>query len=63
MERPRHVYDDFDTWIKEKIKRMRYESLEDKGRLGEGFLMMLRNMFQHYKTQGDDDGPGSPGEA
>ena len=33
---------------------MRYESLEDKGRLGEGFLLMLRYMFQQHKIQKDD---------
>ena len=37
VERLRRGYDDFDTWIKEKIERMWYESLEDKGRLDEGF--------------------------
>ncbi|TMX02567.1 hypothetical protein EJD97_021073, partial [Solanum chilense] len=52
VERLRRGYNDFDTWIKEKIKRMRYESLEDKRRLGEGFLMMLRYMFQQYKIRG-----------
>ena len=42
VERLRRGYDYFDTWVKEKIERMRYESLEDKGCLGEGFLLMLR---------------------
>ena len=42
---------------------MRYESLEDKERLGERFLLMLRYMFQQYKTQGDGDGAGSSGAA
>ena len=45
LERLRHGYDDFDNWIKKKIERMRYESLEVKGRLSEGFLLMLRYMF------------------
>ena len=56
VERMRRGYDDFDNWIKEKIERMRYESLEDKGRLGEGFLLMLRYMFQQHKAQMDGDG-------
>ena len=30
VERLRHGYDDLDTRVKEKIKRMRYESLEEK---------------------------------
>ncbi|TMX04714.1 hypothetical protein EJD97_005492, partial [Solanum chilense] len=30
VERLRRGYDDFDTWFKEKIERIRYESLEDK---------------------------------
>ena len=34
VKRIRLGYDDFDTWFKEKIDRMRYESLEDKGCLG-----------------------------
>ena len=62
-ERMRHGHDNFDTWIKEKIERMQYESMEDKGILGEGFLLMVRNMFQKYKTQGDGDGTRSSGEA
>ncbi|XP_015086165.1 uncharacterized protein LOC107029295 [Solanum pennellii] len=61
VERQRRGYDDFDNWIKGKIERMRYESLEDKGRLGEGFLLLLRYMFQHHKAQRDDDGAGSSG--
>ena len=61
MKRLRHSYDDFDTWVKEKIERIRHESLEDKGRLGEGFLLMLRYMFQQYKTKGHDDGAGPLG--
>ncbi|TMW81822.1 hypothetical protein EJD97_007724 [Solanum chilense] len=42
----------------EKIERMRYESLEDKGRLGEGFLLMLRKIervtreIQRIKEEG-----------
>ena len=35
VERLRRGYDDFYNWIKEKIERMRYEILEDKGRLGD----------------------------
>ena len=62
-ERLRRGYDDFDTRIKEKIQRMRYESLEDKERLGEGFLLMLRYMFQQHKIQRDDDEAGSSGAA
>ena len=58
VERLRRGYDDFDTWVKEKIERMQYKSLEDKGLLGEGFLLMLRYMFQQYKTQGNNDGAG-----
>ena len=54
-------YDYFDTWVEEKIERMRYESLEDKERLGESFLLMLRYMFQQHKAQRDDDGAGSSG--
>lgn len=41
VERLRRGYDDFDTCVKEKIERMRYKILEDKGRLGERFLLML----------------------
>ncbi|XP_069154348.1 uncharacterized protein [Solanum lycopersicum] len=63
VERLRRGYEDFDTLVKEKIERMRYESLEEKGRLGEGFLLMLRYMFQQYKTQGDGDGARPSGEA
>ncbi|TMW84971.1 hypothetical protein EJD97_024039 [Solanum chilense] len=63
VERLRRGYDDFDNWIKEKIERMRYESLEDKGRLGEGFLLMLRYMFHQHKSQRDGDGAGSSGAA
>ena len=55
VERLRRGYDDFDTCVKEKNERMRYKSLEDKGRLGEVFILMLRYMFQQYKTQGDGD--------
>ena len=42
VERLRRGYYDFDTWVEEKIERMRNESLEYKGRLGEGFLLILR---------------------
>ena len=63
VERLRKGYDDFDNWIKQKIERMWYESLEDKGRLGEGFLLMLRYMFQQHKIQKDGDGAGSSGAA
>ena len=52
----RQGYDDFDNWIQQKIERMRYKSLEDKGRLGEGFLLMLRYMFHKHKIQKDDGG-------
>ena len=61
VERMRRGYDDFDNWIKEKIERMRYESLEDKGCLCEGFLLMLRHIFHQYKTQGDNDEAGPSG--
>lgn len=63
VERLRCSYDDFDNWIQQKIERMRYESLEDKGRLGEGFLLMLRYMFQQHKIQKDGDGAGSSAAA
>ena len=63
VERLRRGYDDFDTWVKQKIERMQYESLVDKGRLGGGFLLMLSYMFQQYKTQGDGDGAGPSGTA
>ena len=63
IERLRQGYDEFDNWILQKIERMRYESLEDKGRLGEGFLLMLRYMFQLHKIQKDDDGAGPSGAA
>ena len=56
VERLRQGYDDFDNWIQQKIERMRYKSLEDKGRLGEGFLLMLRYMFHKHKIQKDDGG-------
>ena len=46
VEWKRRGYDDFDTLVKDKIERMRYKSLEDKGCLGEGFVLMLRYMFQ-----------------
>lgn len=46
VERLWRGYDNFDAWVKKKIKRMRYESLEEKWRLGEGFLLMLWYMFQ-----------------
>ena len=61
VETLRRGYDDFDTWVKEKIERIRYKILEDKGRLVEGFLLMLRYMFQQYKTQGNGDGAGPSG--
>ena len=61
VERLRRAYDDFDTWVKEKIERMWYEILEDKGSLGEGFFLMLRYLFQQHKTQGDGDGAGPSG--
>ena len=41
VERLRRGYDNLYTWVKVKIERMRYESLEYKGRSGEGFLLML----------------------
>ena len=63
VERLRQGYDEFDNWIQQKIERMRYESLEDKGRLGEGFLLVLRYMFQQHKIRKDDDGAGSSGAA
>ena len=63
FERLRRGYDDFDNCITDKIERMRYESLEDKERLGEGFLLMLRYMFQQHKIQRDDDEAGSSGAA
>ena len=63
VERLRRGYDDFDNWIQQKIERMRYGSLEDKGSLGEGFLLMLRYMFQQHKIQKDGDGAGSSGAA
>ena len=50
VERLRRGYDDFVTCVKEKNERMRYKSLEDKGCLDEGFLLILRYMFQQYKT-------------
>ena len=59
----RQGYDDFDNWIQHKIERMRYESLEDKARLGEGFLLMLRYMFHQHKIQKADNGAGSSGTA
>ena len=46
VERLRCGYDDLDTWVKEKIERMRYKILEDKGRLGEGFFQ--NGVFTHY---------------
>ena len=49
IERLNQGYDEFDNWIQQKIERMRYEILEDKGRLGEGFLLMLRYMYQQHK--------------
>ena len=58
IERLRQGYDEFDSWIQQKIEWMRYESLEDKGRLGEGFLLMLRYMFQQHNIQKDDNGAG-----
>ncbi|TMX03746.1 hypothetical protein EJD97_014463, partial [Solanum chilense] len=58
VERLRCGYDDFDTWVKEKIEMMRYESLDDKRRMCEGFLLMLRHIFQQYRTQGDGDEAG-----
>ena len=63
VERLRRGYDDFDNSIKEKIERMLYECLEDKGRTGEGFLLMLRYMFQKHKIQKDGDEAGSSGAA
>ena len=63
IERLKQGYEEFDKWIQQKIERMRYESLEDKGRLGEGFLLMLRYMFQQHKNQKNDDGAGSSGAA
>ena len=63
IERLKQGYEEFDSWIQQKIERMRYESLEDKGRLGEGFLLMLRYMFQQHKNQKDDNGAGSSGAA
>ena len=63
IERLKQGYEEFDNWIQQKIERMRYESLEDKGRLGEGFLLMLRYMFQQHKNQKNDDGAGSSGAA
>ena len=63
IERLKQGYDEFDSWIQQKIERMRYESLEDKGRLGEGFLLMLRYMFQQHKIRKDDDGAGPSGAA
>ena len=56
-------YDEFDSWIQQKIEKMRYESQEYKGHLGEGFLLMLRYMFQQHKIQKDDDGAGPSGAA
>ena len=63
IERLRQGYDEFDSWIQQKIERMRYESLEDKERLGEVFLLMLRYMFQQHKIQKDNDGAGPSGAA
>ena len=63
IERLKQGYEKFDNWIQQKIEKMRYESLEDKGRLGEGFLLMLRYMFQQHKNQENDDGAGSSGAA
>ena len=63
VERLRRGYDQFDSWVKDKIERMRYKKLEEKGFLGEGFLLMLRYMFQQYKTQGYSDAAGSSGAA
>lgn len=51
MEWLRRGYDNLDTYVKDKIKKMRYEILQDKGRLIERFLLMLRYMYQQYKTQ------------
>jgi len=38
VERLRRGYDDFDTWIKEKIETMQYKSLEDTECKGNEFL-------------------------
>ena len=38
VERLRRDYDDFDTWIKEKIETMQYKSLEDTECKGNEFL-------------------------
>ena len=58
LERLRCDFNDFDSWVKEKIERMQYEDWEEKGRLTEGYLLILRCMFQQYKTQ---DGSGVVG--
>ena len=63
VERLRKGYDEFHNWIQQKIERMRYGSLGDKGRLGEVFLLMLRYMFQQHKNQKGDDGAGPSGAA
>ena len=63
VERLRCCYEDFDTSVEGKIEKMWYESLEDKGSLGEGFLLILRYMFVQYKTQGDGDRAGPSEEA
>ena len=61
VERLRRGYDEFDSWVKDKIERMRYKNKEDIGCLGKGFLLMQRYIFQQYKTQGNSDkaGPSS----
>ena len=63
MEWLRCGYDNLDTCVKDKIEKMRYEIFEDKGRLRERFLLMLRYMYQQYKTQESREGARPSGAA
>lgn len=41
LERLRCGFDDFDSCVKENVEGMQYEDLEGKGRLSEGYLLIL----------------------
>lgn len=50
LERLGCSFDELDLWVKERIEGMKYEDWEEKGRRRESYLLMLRYMFQQYKT-------------
>ena len=63
LERLRRSFDEFDFWVKENIEGMQYEDREEKIHRSKGYLLILRYMFQQYRTQESYGEARQPGTA